>query len=67
MHDTENAPTAEVLLEAARQAGREEARRILRETADRLERQARMGSGDHPTAPLDGYAVLGALRSSLGG
>ena len=67
MHETENATLDnDLLLEAARQAGRAEARRILTDTAQRLERQADLqASSDHPNAPFDAYAVLGALRAAL--
>ncbi len=68
MHETENATVDnDLLIEAAREAGRSEARRILNDTALLLERQAELrGSMDHPGVPFDAHAVLGALRAALG-
>jgi hypothetical protein len=69
MHDHEDITMDnDLLIEAAREAGRAEARRILTDTAALLERQAELrGSMDHPGVPFDAYAVLGALRAALGG
>lgn len=54
------------LIEAAQAAGRAEARRILSETADRLERQADLHEATGcQAAPLDATAVLSALRAAL--
>ncbi|MCP4804538.1 MAG: hypothetical protein GY913_36100 [Proteobacteria bacterium] len=61
MHDAK-------MIEAAQAAGRAEARRILTETADRLERQADLhASNGREAAPLDATAVLSALRAVLAG
>lgn len=53
------------LIEAAQAAGRAEARRILTETAERLERQADLHAATDRAAPLDATAVLSALRAAL--
>lgn len=60
-------PTREELLEAARRAGREEARRCLLEASEELERQLELqaSAGDHPAQSPGAGAVLSAIRASL--
>lgn len=68
MHNATHTVPADLLVEAAREAGRQEARRLITHAVESLESQSRAragASGDGIQAPFDAHAVLGALRRAL--